>query len=144
MAIVLDQWWVDNDDEDALEAIWKSFDERLVPAASSVVGLALWEQCIDAGADLEDIPAIMKLRDSFVPDVTVLANGYLDRNDALVVNESANAGIPLNEGPPPGPPTANQQQQMLAMKTAAASVAHAQEEMERSSKYMSAIASAMC
>ncbi|MDB5812206.1 MAG: putative rane protein [Betaproteobacteria bacterium] len=129
--IVLDQTWVGPNDEYALEDIWKSFGDRLVSAASSFIGLALWEASVEAGAELEDLPKVKELRDAFTPDVVALATRYLDQNDALVVSESQAAGIPLGDAPQSGAPAVNQEQQMLAMKSAAASVAHAQEEMDR-------------
>jgi hypothetical protein len=132
ISILLDQSWVGPLDEYALENIWRSFGERLVVAASSVVGSGLWTSSIEAGAELEKLPAIVSLRDHFRPDVIALASGYLDQNDTLVLTTSRSAGIPLTDATPADAPTAVQQDLLLKMKAAAESVAHVQEQLELS------------
>jgi hypothetical protein len=132
IGVLLNQAWVGPFDEYALEAIWGSFGDRVVTVASSAIGAGLWQSSIDRGAELEDLPAIQKLRADFRTDVIALARGYLESNDALVVAESANAGISLEDQPAAGPPTEDQQKQTQAMQAAAESVAHVQEEMEHS------------
>ena len=132
IGILLNQIWVGPRDEYALEAIWGSFGDRLLTVASSLVGSGLWQTSIDRGAELENLPVIQRIRAAFASDVIALARGYLDSNDALVVAESAGAGISLEDKPAPDAPTPDQQQNTAAMQAAAVSVAHAQEEMERS------------
>ena len=69
--ILLSQGWVGPSDEYALEAIWGSFGESLIVVASA--NFELWNDCIERGAELEDLPAVQQIRTQFVDDVKALA-----------------------------------------------------------------------
>ncbi|MBW4518159.1 MAG: DUF4157 domain-containing protein [Scytolyngbya sp. HA4215-MV1] len=128
IGILLDQTWVGPYDEYALEAIWGSFGDRLIKVASA--HLELWNQCIERGAELENLPAVKQLSTWFIDDIKTLASNYLDTNKALVETEMTNAGIPFQEGEQPAPANQEQTQKLEKMQSAAKSIAHFQAQLE--------------
>jgi hypothetical protein len=126
--ILVDQWWAGNSDESMMEDIWGSFGSRVGEVAARD-GLVLWDACIDKGAELEDLSEVVKMRNSFISDVTTLANQYLDQNRASMQAERAKYGLPAGGGAP-APPTPEQTQQIIDLQKMAASVALLQKAQE--------------
>jgi len=132
--ILLNQTWVGPYDEYALEDIWKSFGESVVAVASTDVGFKLWQKCIERGANLDDLPAVEKLREKFESDIKTVVSGYLFENRQLVLDEMKALGIPPEENAPLPAATPNQTDAIKRMQAAAAAVAKLQRAQEEARK----------
>jgi hypothetical protein len=132
--ILLNQGWVGPLDEYALEGIWKSFGDDVIAVASTDEGYRLWQNCIDRGAELDDIPAVAKLRGQFESDIKAVVTGYLSQNGKLVTDEMQRLGIPADESAALPAPTPEQTDEMQRMQSAAASVAKLQKAQEEARK----------
>jgi Domain of unknown function (DUF4157)/A nuclease family of the HNH/ENDO VII superfamily with conserved AHH len=86
--IVLDQGWVGPMDEYAIEAIWATFS---VDTISN--NMDLMQQCIDRGAELDDLPQLRTLREDFEADVKALAHDHMQMNREVTVEEMNALGI---------------------------------------------------
>jgi len=85
------QTWAGVRDEWKIEEIWRSFadDAPRVMEANQ----ALWQKCVDKGADLDELPAVKKRRVDFMTDVQELAQRYLDANREYIIQEMSDLGI---------------------------------------------------
>jgi hypothetical protein len=82
---------VKSGDTDEMEEVWSGFGDNLGAVASA--NLDLWDQCRNAGADLEELPAVEKLRDKLRSDVIRTAYNNLNRNEDLVAGEMERYGL---------------------------------------------------
>jgi Domain of unknown function (DUF4157) len=130
IGILLDQTWVGPYDEYALEAIWGSFGDRLIKVASA--HFDIWNQCIERGAELNNLPAIKKLEDRFQADVRTIVTGYLFKNRQFVTTEMERLGIPADEKTNVPAPTLDQTEEVKKMQVAATEVAKLQKAQEES------------
>jgi hypothetical protein len=130
IGILLDQTWVGPYDEYALEAIWGSFGDRLIKVASA--HLELWNNCIERGAELNDLPAVKKLEGQFQADVRTIVTGYLFQNRQFVTTEMDRLGIPADEKTNVPTPTLDQTEEVRKMQVAATEVAKLQKAQEES------------
>jgi len=128
--ILLDQTWVGPFDEYALEDIWRSFGARLITVASTEDGFKLWQQSIDAGAELDDFPAVKQLQKQFVDDIKAVVTSYLKQNLELVANEMQRLGIPIEETAQLPAATPQQEDEIKKMQAAAVEVAKLQKAQE--------------
>ncbi|HXH22488.1 MAG TPA: hypothetical protein VNN10_10685 [Dehalococcoidia bacterium] len=133
IGILLNQVWVGPFDEWKIEEAWRSIPEDDLPRVASNK-LDLWDRCIDAGAELEELPGYRKLKSKWVEDIKALATSYLDKNDEIVRQQMADTGLPLEEGKEPPPPTEDQTKKMMATQEAALKIASIQEQQEALTK----------
>jgi hypothetical protein len=120
LEILVDQWWAGNSDESKMEEIWGSFGSSVLTIAGQ--RQKLWDDCIDKGAELEDLPEIERVNNSFVADVTALARQYLELNRKLIEAEVGTYGLPPS-GVAAAAPTAAQTTQIADLQKIAQSVA---------------------
>lgn len=88
---ILGYFWVGPLDEYDLERKWGSFGDRLPEIASQY--FSLWNESIQRGAELADLPAVVALKRRFASDVRRKALGYIRTNRTLVQNELRNLGV---------------------------------------------------
>ena len=93
---LLNQGWVGPRDEYALEAIWRSFGARLREVASPPARFAIFKQCVDRGAELDDLPALAQLKADFGRDVKATAGGYMTENREYVNEELQKYAAPAD------------------------------------------------
>ncbi|HEY0078531.1 MAG TPA: DUF4157 domain-containing protein [Pyrinomonadaceae bacterium] len=117
--------WVDNDDEVELEQIWESFGSSLPSVAQH--NSALWEASVNYGADLYDIPTVVKLRKEFAEDVRETARQYLHVNREYVRDEMARLGLTEGEEQEADAPTPEQDLYLQEVQQAADKIEQAQE-----------------
>jgi len=129
--ILLNQAWVGPFDEYALEDIWRSFGRSVASVASRDPGSQLWRQSIDAGAELEKLPAVVTLRNTFVTDIKTVVSSYLDQNAQLVSSEMQQMGISADPSEAPADATPQQAATMTRIQDAAAVVAKLQKAQEQ-------------
>ncbi|HYU84497.1 MAG TPA: DUF4157 domain-containing protein, partial [Kribbellaceae bacterium] len=129
LRILVDQGWVGPRDELVIEQIWRSFGDRLATIASA--NMPLWQQCMDRGAELDELPQVVALQDRFVTDVKTVVTGYLFRNRQVVLDEMQRLGLPLEAGAPVPEATADQQEQTRQLQAAAAAAAKLQKAQEQ-------------
>src|SRR5262249_21654575 len=117
------QSWVGPFDERNIEQLWESLGDRLTRIAGS--NLQLWLRCVDAGAELEDLPQVTMLQAHFVDDVKQRVSGYLALNRQVVLDElrrfgppAAGSAVPVPAGVAP--------EQLRDLQRAAASLAKLQ------------------
>jgi len=78
-------------DSDEMEKVWGSFGDNLPAVASA--NLDLWDRCRQEGADLEELPAVEKLRQKLKADVIRIAYNNLNKNEDLVAAEMERYGL---------------------------------------------------
>jgi hypothetical protein len=78
-------------DTDEMEEVWGGFGDNLPAVASA--NLDLWDRCRAEGADLEELPAVEKLRQKLRADVIRIAYNNLNRNEDLVAAEMERYGL---------------------------------------------------
>jgi hypothetical protein len=88
---LLTQGWVGPLDEAEIERIWDSFGPRVLDVAER--HRALWDQCIERGAELGALPAVRAVQARFRADVQARAREILRRNEAHVRAEMMALGI---------------------------------------------------
>jgi hypothetical protein len=89
--MLLAQSWVGPLDEAELEHIWGSFGPRVLDVAER--HRTLWDQCIERGAELDELPAVRAVQAHFRADVQARAREILRRNEAHVRAEMMALGI---------------------------------------------------
>ena len=75
---ILKNWWVGPGDESEIEGIWAGFGDKL--PAMFTQHRQLWFECMDRGAELDDLPQVERAREKFKSDVKALALKYLSTN----------------------------------------------------------------
>jgi hypothetical protein len=120
LEILVDQWWAGNSDESKMEEIWGSFGSSVLTVAGQ--HQKLWDDCVDKGADLDELSEIERVTDSFVADVTVLARQYLELNRKTIEAEVGAYGLQALWAAP-AVPTAAQTSQIMDLQKIAQSVA---------------------
>ncbi|HVQ36135.1 MAG TPA: DUF4157 domain-containing protein [Pyrinomonadaceae bacterium] len=123
------QGWVGPRDEWKIEEIWRSFGDQAIRFVHA--DFLLWNQCIDVGAALEDLPVVKKLGEQFPTDVKEVVKGYLSQNRDFVAKEMSRLGIPADEKVPMADPTSEQVEEIENMQAAAAEVAKLQLAQEK-------------
>jgi len=98
LSILAYQGWAGIRDEWKMEEIWRSFGDQ-VPRVMAA-NRPLWTQCMDKGADLDELPITKRLRTSFMTDVQSLAFQYLRLNRQYVQHEMSELGVD-DAGPTP-------------------------------------------
>jgi hypothetical protein len=98
---LLGQGWVGPRDEYALEAIWRSFGQTVSERLADPATFQLFKDCVDRGAELDDLPAVRKLRDQFVRDVSQVASTYLFGNRGVLLQQMQEYGIDPQPGQQP-------------------------------------------
>jgi hypothetical protein len=98
IGLVLDQGWVGPRDEAALERLWDAWGTTGV-AAAYAANTALWDACVERGAELADIPSLAAVRMRFEADVKALAHSYMRTNGAAVRAEAERLGVGSLDGP---------------------------------------------
>jgi A nuclease family of the HNH/ENDO VII superfamily with conserved AHH len=88
---LLAQRWVGPFNEAEIERIWGSFGPRVLDIAER--NRALWDQCIERGAELDELPAVRAVQATFRADVQARAREVLRRNEATVRAELMALGI---------------------------------------------------
>lgn len=126
--ILLDQGWVGARDEWKLEEIWGSLGDRLGPVMAA--NQLLWNQCIDRGADLQNLVEVRPLRDQFKHDVLQLASNYSSTNREYVLNEMKSLGITADAGQAAQPLTQDQTTKLQELQNASRIVAQLQQGRE--------------
>lgn len=107
---ILKNTWVGPLDETDLEHIWESFGDRCPEVA--IAHYDLWQQCLDRGAELDDIKPIEKLKDRFRKDVQTTARHYMQLNRQSITTELGAIGMKPGESEA-GPQTSIQEEQRL-------------------------------
>ncbi|MBB4761757.1 DUF4157 domain-containing protein [Amorphoplanes digitatis] len=120
LEILVDQWWAGNSDELKMEEIWGSFGSSVLAVAGP--RQRLWDNCVDKGADLDELPEIERVNAGFVADVTALARQFLELNAKAIEAEVGSYGLPPS-GSAPAAPTAAQTAQVMDLQKIAQSVA---------------------
>jgi Domain of unknown function (DUF4157)/Bacterial protein of unknown function (DUF922) len=85
------QGWVGSFDESKIENIWASFGDRLPQIAASEI--VMWHHCMSVGADIDKLPAVIKVRDKFESDVKSKAIEYLNKNQEYILQEMQSLGV---------------------------------------------------
>ncbi len=85
------QGWVGPRDEGQIEALWRSFGDRMPELAGPEI--VLWQHCIDVGAELEKLAPYKRAQTAFMSDVQHLALSYLDKNQAFVDADLKSLGV---------------------------------------------------
>jgi Domain of unknown function (DUF4157) len=124
--------WVGPLDEYELERIWNSFGSDLPAVAEA--NWALWEESVNYGAELYDIPAVKAVREKFAEDVRETARQYLFVNRDYVRDEMAKLGISENDARAPVTPTPEQDKALQEVQQAADKVEKAQQQRQRLSE----------
>jgi hypothetical protein len=88
---LLAQGWVGPLDEAEIERIWGSFGPRVLDVAER--HRALWDQCIERGAEFDELPAVRAVQARFRADVQARAREILRRNEAQVRAEMMALGV---------------------------------------------------
>lgn len=130
IAILLDQAVVGPFDEYALEAIWRSFGDRVIAVASA--HLNTWNACIDCGAELEDLPQVVQIMKQFTADIRAIVADNLFRNRKFVISELQRMGLELTEEAvltQAAPDQANEVQDLQLAATIVAKLQKAQEDV---------------
>lgn len=91
LKILVDQWWAGNSDEKMMERIWDSFGFKIFLIASQ--HMDLWKQCVDKGADLDELDEVKKAKKKFGEDVKALAKQYLALNRTYTEEELQSLGL---------------------------------------------------
>ena len=89
--ILVQQGWVGPRDEAKLMELWGSFGDTVGAVAAQ--DLKLWDDCREAGASLERLPAVQRIRDRFKEETLRIALGNLDKNEHVVDAELARYGL---------------------------------------------------
>jgi hypothetical protein len=118
--ILLNQGWVGPRDEYYLEHIWGSFGKNLQDVARK--NFAIWNLCVDRGADLWGLPDLLPIQDRFKADVVAKTKGYLAKNRAFIQTEQKRLGLDN----PQAPATADQQKALVDIKQVAKQVSDAE------------------
>ncbi|MCA2216553.1 eCIS core domain-containing protein [Jidongwangia harbinensis] len=128
MQLILADWWVGPEGEAALERCWASLPgERLAAFATTHPGL--WTQSVDRGAEIENLPQVVRLRDEFRTDVRTLAEQYLTGNRQIVEAELHRYGLAPGASGAAGPPGHDEELQRLQVAARAlAALQRAQEQ----------------
>jgi hypothetical protein len=128
MELLLSDAWIGPTGEAALERCWESMGaEALVRFVDSYPDL--WGRCIDAGAELDELPAFQALKDDFLADVRRLGRHYLKLNLDVVRAEQDKYGIPRADGTAPA--KAGAPGDIAKLQGAAASLAALQKAQEK-------------
>ncbi len=90
--ILVHQGWVGPNDELAIEQLWDAFGPTGIAAAYENQK-GLWDECVEAGAELYDISAVRQWRTRFESDVKAVAHVYMRRNRKAVQDEGARLGL---------------------------------------------------
>jgi hypothetical protein len=90
--ILLGQAWVGPYDEWAIEAIWECWGTDGI-AGAYADHQALWDQSVEAGAELPGLKVLKPIRAAFEQDVKTLANVYMRQNEAAVLKEAARLNL---------------------------------------------------
>ncbi|MFS0701396.1 hypothetical protein AB6N24_15610 [Cellulomonas sp. 179-A 4D5 NHS] len=98
-----DQAWVGPYDEAALERIWGSFDASNRLEAVAGGNIALFRDSIEYGAELDELPYVVRARAQFTEDVKGTAARFLTDNRAYVTAQLEQLGLQ------PGAPGGSQQ-----------------------------------
>ena len=106
--------WVGPGDESALERIWRSFGEQLPQIAGD--NIALFNASIDYGAELDDLPVVVRHRRAFETDVKGTAARFLSDNRGYVTQQLEQLGLA------PGGPTGTAQDAALRRADALAEI----------------------
>lgn len=126
---LLNQSWVGPRDEYALEAIWRSFGDRVMTMAAA--HMDLWRQSADRGAELkETVPQVKPLVTKFPQDVKDVVTNYLFMNRQVTTAEMGRLGIPATDDTPMLDPNDAQTRQIQGLQQAAAAVAKLQTAQE--------------
>lgn len=88
---ILTNWWVGPLNETRLESIWNSFGAQVFEVAAA--NLDLWNQCIQRGAELNDIAAVDAAKEAFRSDTRQIARNYLNLNEQYILAEMEAAGL---------------------------------------------------
>ncbi|MFT4165555.1 MAG: hypothetical protein QM650_09970 [Microlunatus sp.] len=83
--------WVGPGDESALKRIWRSFGEKLPQIAGDHI--ALFNASIDYGAELDDLPVVVRYRRAFEADVKGTAARFLSDNRGYVTQQLEQLGL---------------------------------------------------
>lgn len=118
--ILLNQGWVGPRDEYYLEHIWGSFGKRLLEVGRK--DFAIWNLCVDRGANLWALPDLLGIQDQFKADVTAKTRGYLAKNRAFIQTEQKRLGLDN----PQAPATADQNKALIDLKQVAKQVSEAE------------------
>ncbi|RAQ94209.1 tetratricopeptide repeat protein [Thermogemmatispora tikiterensis] len=89
--ILLQQGWVGPFDEWALEDIWRSFGDNVLQVGAA--HFDVWKQCVDRGAELEKLPAVVEAQKKFLADVETIARYYLRTNQDYIEKETERLGL---------------------------------------------------
>ena len=90
--LILTQGWVGPIDEYTLEAIWDTWGTTGI-AQAYADNAGLWDQCVDRGAELYDMPSLAPLRTQFEADVKAVAKAFMRMNLAAVKGEGERLGL---------------------------------------------------
>ncbi|MEW6581872.1 MAG: hypothetical protein AB1416_03845 [Actinomycetota bacterium] len=90
--ILVNQGWVGPLDEYAIEDLWNGFGAAGI-AQAYAERRALWDQCVEAGAELWDLEAVKPVRDKWESDVKAVARVYMRHNREAVLAEAARVGL---------------------------------------------------
>ncbi len=88
---ILTNTWVGPLDESDLENLWESFGDRCAEVA--IAHYDLWQQCIDRGAELDDIAPVEKIKERFREDVRLTARHYMNLNRQYITTELEAIGM---------------------------------------------------
>jgi hypothetical protein len=91
ITILLQQGWVGPFDEWALEDIWRSFGDNVLQMGAA--HFDVWKQCVDRGAELEKLPAVVEAQKKFLTDVETIARYYLHTNQDYIEKETERLGL---------------------------------------------------
>lgn len=92
------QFWVGPLDETALEKLWDSFGKDLPTALAQPEAGLLFDEGIQAGARLQDLPAFQEIVKQFEHDVVFNVHAYLGANERYVQEEMKALGIGVEDG----------------------------------------------
>jgi hypothetical protein len=113
--------WTGPFDELVIEHIWAAYDDAELATEASGQW-SLWTRCVAAGAELDDLPAVGRIKRAFASDVKELAFLYLGRNRDYVFEEMSRLGLQVGAAPVSGP-TAEQASAVAERQRAAADAA---------------------